>query len=106
MKGKLLSFPKTVDERRQLSDEALVAACATGDAVALEALFDRYCEAVYCFLDRMSGTDERDLEDLVQLVFLEVQRAAASFRGGSKVKTWLFGIAVNVARNHVRSEVR
>ncbi len=106
MKGKLIPFPRPVDERRQLSDEALVAAAAVGDAVALEALFDRYYEVVYCFLDRLAGTDERDLEDLVQLVFLELQRAAGSFQGGSTVKTWLLGIALNVARNHVRGEVR
>jgi len=105
-RGKVIPFPKVAEDRRELSDEALVAACAVGDAVALEAIFDRYCEAVYCFLDRLASTDERDMEDLVQSVFLEVARAARSFGGRSRVKTWILGIAVNVARNHARSESR
>jgi RNA polymerase sigma-70 factor (ECF subfamily) len=89
-----------------MSDEALVAACAVGEVAALGALFDRYHAAVFGFLSRFAASREGDLDDLVQATFLEVQRAAAAFRGGSRVKTWIFGIAVNVARNHARSEGR
>jgi RNA polymerase sigma-70 factor (ECF subfamily) len=47
-----------------------------------------------------------DAEDFVQLVFLEVHRSAARFRGDGAVKTWLFGIAANLVRNHFRGETR
>jgi RNA polymerase sigma-70 factor (ECF subfamily) len=89
-----------------MSDEALVAACATGENAALGALYDRHVDAVRRFLARMSGTDERDLDDLVQATFETVPRAARRFGGDSQVRTWLFGVANNVARHHVRSEVR
>ncbi len=90
----------------EMSDQALVAACATGENAALGALYDRHVDAVRRFLGRMSGTDERDLDDLVQATFETVPRAARRFGGESQVRTWLFGVANNVARHHVRSEVR
>jgi RNA polymerase sigma-70 factor (ECF subfamily) len=89
-----------------MSDEALVAACALGELAALGALFDRYHDVVRRFLARMSGTDDRDLDDLVQITFESVPRAARGFDGRSQVKTWIFGVANNVARHHVRSEIR
>ncbi len=89
-----------------MSDEALVGACATGDNVALGALYDRHAGSLRRFLARLSGTDERDLDDLVQQTFEAIARAAPRFHGRSSVRTWLFGIANNTARHHVRTERR
>jgi RNA polymerase sigma factor (sigma-70 family) len=98
---------RRVDGRAsEMSDEALVAACATGESAALGALYDRHVDAVRRFLARMSGTDDRDLDDLVQATFEAVPKAARRFGGESQVRTWLFGVANNVQRHHVRSEVR
>ena len=89
-----------------MSDEALVAACATGESAALGALYDRHAVGVRRFLCRLSGTDDRDLDDLVQATFEMVVRAARNFDGRSAVRTWLIGIANNTARHHVRTEIR
>ncbi len=105
-RGKLLPFRLAADTGEALSDEALLAASVIGDSTALGALFDRRHLSVYRFLARLSGTDRRDLDDLVQATFVEVARSAARFRGGSNVLTWIFGIAANVARHHTRGEVR
>jgi RNA polymerase sigma factor (sigma-70 family) len=43
-----------------------------------------------------------DAKDVVQNTFLESVRCADRFTGASKPSTWLFGIALNLARNHVR----
>jgi len=106
MKGKLLPFRRVEGIVTDLSDEALVAACAVGESAALGALFDRYHAHVRRFLARMSGTDDRDLDDLVQSTFLEVQRSAAGFGGRAAVRSWILGIAANVVRHHVRTEIR
>jgi RNA polymerase sigma factor (sigma-70 family) len=89
-----------------LSDEALLAACATGDAAALGALFDRFHDAVYRFAARLATTDELARDDLVQATFLEISRTAHAFRGTSSVKTWILGVAANIARHTLRSEQR
>lgn len=98
--------PLPVSDPPSVSDEALVAACALGEHTALGVLFDRHHRMVYGFLSRLAGTDERDLEDLVQATFLQALRSAKKFRGDAAVTTWLCGIASNVVRHHVRSEVR
>jgi RNA polymerase sigma-70 factor (ECF subfamily) len=43
-----------------------------------------------------------DAEDVVQNTFMEALRCADRFSGLSKPSTWLFGIALNLARNQVR----
>ncbi|HUQ04826.1 MAG TPA: RNA polymerase sigma factor [Kofleriaceae bacterium] len=106
MSRTVVSFQRTTGAPAEMSDEALLAACATGDGAALGALFDRHHDGVRRFLGRLSGTDDRDLDDLVQATFEILPRAARRFDGRAPVRTWLFGTAANVARHHVRSEIR
>ncbi len=104
--GKVLPFRRPKGPAVELSDEALLAACATGDTAALGELFERFHEAVYRFLSRFVGATSSELEDLLQMTFMEVLRAAAHFRGASTVRAFIFGIAANVAHRHCRSESR
>src|SRR5450432_3742122 len=92
--------------QRELCDEALVLACVAGDGRALEELFYRHGAQVHRVLVRLGHVDRKDLEDLVQSTFLEVHRSAKGFSGRSAVSTWILGIAMNVARHHVRGEAR
>jgi RNA polymerase sigma-70 factor (ECF subfamily) len=104
--GKLVPLRRVEGAVHELSDEALVSAAGAEDPVALGALFDRFSGDVYRFLHRVCGGDTAELDDLVQTTFLEVYRAAPRFRRRSAVKTWIFGIAVNVSRHHARGETR
>lgn len=87
-------------------DMELVTEVANGDKRALSALFDRFHLDVYRFLARYAGRNSADIDDLVQQTFIEVARSAANFRRDSQVKTWMFGIATNVARRWLRQEAR
>lgn len=102
--GKLLPFRRVGDSVDDISDRALVSAVAEHDQAALGALFDRFHRDLYRFVARLAGESAAD--DLVQATFLEAHRSAPRFRGESAVKTWLFGIAANLARNHHRGEAR
>lgn len=42
-----------------------------------------------------------DAEDLAQQAFVEAARAYQTFRGESQLSTWLYGIALNLIRNHL-----
>jgi RNA polymerase sigma-70 factor (ECF subfamily) len=46
---------------------------------------------------------EADAEDVVQNTFIEALRSADRYAGLAKPSTWLFGIALNLARTRVRS---
>jgi RNA polymerase sigma-70 factor (ECF subfamily) len=106
VKAKLFSLSRPATNLASLSDEALLAATATGDLAALDALFERFHVLVYRFLSRLAPEDEADRDDLVQATFLEARRGAKRFRGGSSVKTWILGIAANLTRHHLRGERR
>lgn len=106
MNRQILPFRPLEGVPSEMSDEALIAACAIGDRAALGALFDRHYGAVRGFLARRPGTDERDLDDLVQATFEALPRAARRFEGTASARTWLLGIATNILRHHIRAEIR
>jgi RNA polymerase sigma-70 factor (ECF subfamily) len=101
---------RRLDERRaamsEISDEALLAACAVGDSAALGALFDRHHEAVYRLVSRLLRSEPEAIDDLVQTTFLEAWRSAGRYAGRGLPKSFLFGIAANAVRHHVRSARR
>ena len=90
----------------ELSDEALLAACGVGDPAALGALFDRHHEVVYRLISRLLRTEPAEIDDLVQTTFLEAWRAAKKYNGQGAVRSYLFGIAANTVRHHVRGAKR
>ena len=104
--GRLIPLRRVSSEITELSDEALLAACGTGDRGALGGLFDRFHVVVYRFVSRLHTIDEAARDDIVQATFLELPRTVRQFRGHSSVKTWILGVAANVARHHQRSEQR
>jgi RNA polymerase sigma-70 factor (ECF subfamily) len=107
--GQLVPLRRRDEQRAavsDISDEALLAACGIGDTAALGALFDRHHEAVYRLLSRLLRREPAEIDDLVQLTFLEAWRAAKKYSGRGAVRSYLFGIAANTVRHHVRGAVR
>jgi RNA polymerase sigma-70 factor (ECF subfamily) len=86
-------------------DEALLAACAAGEAPALAALFERHARPTARFVSRLLA-DSSEVDDLLQATFLEVWRSAGRYRGDASVHVWIFGIAYNLARRHMRGAGR
>jgi RNA polymerase sigma-70 factor (ECF subfamily) len=103
--GKLVPFRRVRGTTDELSDRALVSAVAEGDKAALGALYDRFHRDVFRFVAHLIRRDSL-VDDFVQNTFLEAYRSAPRFRGESALKTWLFGIAANLVRQHRRAEVR
>jgi RNA polymerase sigma-70 factor (ECF subfamily) len=79
--------------------------CNTVPQVDVEQLFKEYYGQLIWFVQRYVR-DVEDAKDIVQSAFVESVRCARFFSGKSKPSTWLFGIALNLARNHVRSSCR
>ncbi|WP_437620046.1 RNA polymerase sigma factor [Sorangium sp. So ce1151] len=52
---------------------------------------------------RRLGVEASAYEDVCQEVFVVVHRRLPEFRGRSSLKTWIFGIVVNVVQAHRRS---
>lgn len=82
-------------------DLRLIRNIAAGQSTDLERLMAKYQSFVYYLVLQVVG-DPHDAEEVTQEVFWRVYRFAKKFRGDSKVKTWLYTIAVNEARNRIR----
>ena len=87
------------------SVDTLVAA-GEGDAAATRALYRGHVDRVHRHVARILGAHDPDVEDVVQKVFLAALRGASSFRGSSKVSTWILGIASRRALDEARSRWR
>jgi RNA polymerase sigma-70 factor, ECF subfamily len=79
-------------ERHDVPDATLIARIATGDRLAMQALFARHKTRVYRFILRLVG-DAASADDLTSEVFLAVWRHAHKFRGRAAGSTWLLAIA-------------
>src|SRR5262245_11829038 len=86
-----------VHELPRLDDEGLMAALQAGAHDALAILFDRYHRLVFSIALRIVR-DEGEAEDVTQIVFLDVFRAAAQFDGSKGTcKVWLLQYAYHRA---------
>jgi RNA polymerase sigma-70 factor, ECF subfamily len=82
--------------------ENTVAALAGADTrLPFEGLYERYFAFVWRAL-RHLGVPGPSLEDCAQEVWMVVHRRLGEFEWRSSVRTWLFGIALNVVRNRRR----
>ncbi len=90
----------------EISDVVLLQAVAADDANSLGILYDRHARAIYGFLNAVTAVGGEDLDDLVHDTFLAVFKAARTYSKRSTVRTWLFGIAINISRNHLRRQAR
>ena len=84
---------------------SLVARLRQGEAEAITVVYRQHHVAVRAFAQRLVG-DIESAEDLVQDVFVALPGAIGRFRGDASLRTFLVSIAVNRAKNHVRSAMR
>jgi RNA polymerase sigma-70 factor (ECF subfamily) len=91
------------------TDEELIAAfvASTGHVRdnAFNELVDRYERRVYGICYRYFG-DHADAQDATQETLLTILRRAASFRGDSKLSTWVYRVTVNVCNDLARKRAR
>ena len=74
------------------TDEALIERIASGDKLAMRALFARHQVRVFRFLCGIVR-DQGTAEDLLNDVFIDIWRQAGRFEGRSSVSTWMLAIA-------------
>ncbi len=72
---------------------------------AFAIVVQRYSQQIYWQLRRMIYSHE-DANDLVQNTFIKAWEALGSFRGDSKISTWLYRIAMYEGLNYLKQEKR
>jgi RNA polymerase sigma-70 factor (ECF subfamily) len=87
--------------RDDAADRALLAAHVAGDRHAFDDLLRGHRQRMWAVAVRTLG-DAEEASDAVQDASISAFRAAASFRGDSKVSTWLHRIVVNACLDRAR----
>jgi RNA polymerase sigma-70 factor (ECF subfamily) len=85
----------------QLSDKEIVERFNSGDNSVFSVLADRYLNKAYQIAYGILG-NKQDAEEVSQDVFLRIYKALPKFRGDAEFSTWMYRIAVNLAKNKYR----
>ena len=83
------------------AEEQFLERLKAGDASAFNRLIEERSPDVYALLYRLTE-DPEEARDLTQETFLQAFRHLPGFRGEADLRTWLYRIAVNQARNRWR----
>jgi RNA polymerase sigma-70 factor (ECF subfamily) len=84
-------------------DAQLIDEVGKGNQAAFDILFSKYNNKLYASL--LAFTKSQDLaEDLTQKTFIRVWKKIETFRGDSSLFTWIYRIAINLAKNEFSSK--
>ncbi|HEY0405041.1 MAG TPA: sigma-70 family RNA polymerase sigma factor [Pyrinomonadaceae bacterium] len=89
------------DESRAAAETQFVDRLRAGETAAFDHLVNERSGDVYALLYRLTE-DPEEAKDLTQETFLRAFQNIGRFRGDANLKTWLYRIAINQARNRWR----
>lgn len=97
-----LSSPSPVPPDAEIvpADTASNATPDDGDAALLRELVIKHSDRLQRFIMKHIG-NATEAEDLAQQAFVEAAASYKAFRGESQLSSWLYGIALNLVRNHL-----
>jgi RNA polymerase sigma-70 factor (ECF subfamily) len=99
--GEDISLAPVEPVRCETPEEALVERARQGDHQAFASLFEAYNARICTYLARLAGDDELG-RDLAQDAFIAAWRALPQILGELRFGPWLYRIATNTARSHLR----
>jgi RNA polymerase sigma-70 factor (ECF subfamily) len=93
--------PAASVEVRATVDEQFLESLQRGEAAAFDRLVRERTGDIYALLYRLTE-DAEEARDLTQETFLRAFQSISRFRGDADLKTWIYRIAINQARNRWR----
>ncbi len=101
----VLDAPLDDVEAERRREQANIDRALEGDALAFRAIVERHHRGLYALAVRMIG-DRTEAEDVVQETFAKAFRRLDSFDPAFRLSTWLYRIALNTCRDHLKSPRR
>ncbi len=90
-----------VTEPDETTEQRFIERLLARDERAFNELVQAYEQRVFRLLFRMLGRRD-EAEDMAQEVFVQVFKAIGTFRGDSRLGTWIYRIAVNLCKNRMK----
>jgi len=91
------------DSSTDLEERNWLAQHLAGDKLAFAKLMQAYRKPLYSYLLR-SGLDKSSRDDLFQDIFFKIHKSAKSYKKTNRLSSWIFTIAINTVRNHIRDQ--
>ena len=73
-----------------------------GEALSFSSVYDEFYNKIHHYLKRLVG--EFEAEEVTQIVFEKISRNLSSFKGDSKLSTWIYRVATNTALDRLKSQ--
>jgi len=93
--------PAPLAKTRPPAETQFIERLKRGDAAAFETLVNERSGEIFGLLYRLTENAE-EARDLTQETFLRAFQSIVHFRGDSDLRTWIYRIAINQARNRWR----
>ena len=93
--------PAALSELRPRAEAEFIERLKKGEAAAFEELVAERSGEIYGLLFRLTE-DSEEARDLTQETFLRAFQSIGRFRGEADLRTWIYRIAINQARNRWR----
>lgn len=88
-----------------MDDQSLVKSILNGNTQAFSFLIKKYEKLVFHMIQKLTS-DQQNMEELAQDVFMKVYEKLPGFRFESKLSTWIATIAYRHTINHLRKTKR
>jgi RNA polymerase sigma-70 factor (ECF subfamily) len=97
--------PSGIVTPMERTEAELIAAAVNGDTACFEPLIQKYSPRVFATARRYARL-EREVEDIVQEVWIKAFQKLASFRGDAPFEHWLMRMAVRTCYDFLRAHQR
>lgn len=97
--------PSAIVAPMEQTEAELIAAVLAGDPASFEPLLQKYSPRLFATARRYARL-EREIEDIVQEVWIKAYQKLASFRGDAPFEHWLMRLAVRTCYDHLRAHQR
>jgi RNA polymerase sigma-70 factor (ECF subfamily) len=87
-----------------LNEKKLIEKLKKKDKNAFEELYNTYAPKIYVTLKKF--VDQSEIEDALQEVFYKIFKGIHTFRGDSKLSTWIYQITINVGKDYIRKKIK
>jgi len=94
-----------MEDCESTTDSHLVNLASQGCEASFRTLFDRYYRAIHSYAWRICN-DSTTAEDIAQQTFVKIAAELPHHKNEGKFKAWIYRIALNTARDHLRATQR
>ena len=77
-------------------------AMSNSQALSFSSVYEEFYTKIHHYLKRLVG--EFEAEELAQTVFEKISKNLGSFKGDSKLSTWIYKVATNTALDRLKSQ--